>query len=450
MSNKLLLLFSSFILHFSLVAQTNFSLSALGVGERVESTIPVFSGMGNQSVSYAYPSILNSENPATYSFLRPQFPIFSLGFSSRLSYNELNGSTEFNSLNNISDISFGVPFAKRFGFAFGLKPKYRKNYNFIEKEPLMGDSILYEYEGSGTLNNFFIGFSAKILNFDSLKWSVGGNIGALFGSMKDVRRSSLINDLNKAGGAELKFQYVKSFYYELGTYLTYIIKGGNQISIGATFEPLQKIKSKFNRQLAYSSTDVDNPNTFELLSETGEMNGKIIFAPSYNVGLSYAKLFKIKKKNGNYRTSQLMISGGFHQTNWSNYQENYDDTTFSYNYKNSNGFQAGIQFIPETRYVGSAVPKFFERINYRLGYYNSTLPYVTGQSQWKQWGATVGFGIPVLISKRLDSSIQLGAGFGKRTSGVPGVANETFVNVNIGLLIAPSISDRWFIKRKLD
>ena len=61
-----------------------------------------------------------------------------------------------------------------------------------------------------------------------------------------------------------------------------------------------------------------------------------------------------------------------------------------------------------------------------------------------------GFGIPIVVDKRLDSSIQLGFSAGKRGINDNTAFKETFVTFNVGLLIAPGVNDRWFIKRKLD
>lgn len=435
---------------YGVAAQTNFPYSSSGVGERLNSLHPVFSGMGNQSVTYAYPSVLNTSNPATYSYLRHQFPIFSVGFSTRLSFNQADSIKEFNSSANISEIAFGLSFAKRFGLAFGLKPVYKKSYSITEKYLLMEDSIRYDYMGNGTLNKAFIGFSVNILNFESFKWSVGGNVGGLFGTVQDERRSSIETATTKAGGVETRNQHLRSFHYDLGTLIQYRIKNGHTISVGGTYEPQQQIRSSYNRQLSYSASDVSNPNTYQLLTESGELKGKILFASSYTAGFSYSKTLKMTKKDGSERNSQLMVAASYSATDWSKYRENYSDTSFSYNLKNSSGFQVGIQYIPETQYFGNLMPKFFERINYRVGFYSNVLPYIYNGVQLNEWAATAGFGIPVLVDKRLDSSVQLGVGVGKRGNNQPGATNETFVSVNIGILIAPSINDRWFVKRKLD
>ncbi len=439
-----------FFVQFEVVAQSNAPYSYKGIGNRNSTTNPVFSGMGNQFVSYAMPSVLNTGNAASYSFLRHQFPIFSIGLANRVSFNEENGNTEINPKSTISEIAFGLSFSKRFGLAFGLKPMFDKSYSFTQKGTLLTDSIRYDYLGNGSLNKAFIGFSVKILNYDSLQWSIGGNFGSLFGSTNDQRRSAIINTLTNAGGGDIRTQQVRSFHYDLGTIIKFRLGDGNRFTIGGTFEPIQQIRSTYSKEFFYSLSDVSNTNSWETLTYSGENKGKITFAPSYNLGISYSKRLVSHKKNGNERNSELMVSASYSSTDWSKYKEKYSDSTHSYNFNKSTGFQIGIQYTPETQYIGNAMPKFFDRSSYRVGFYNNTLPYIYNNSQLTESAVTIGFGFPMLVDRRLDSSIQLGFAAGKRGTTDAGAFNEKFIAFNIGFLIAPSINDRWFVKRKLD
>lgn len=449
MLNKLLLLVAISV-QFGVIAQTNSPYSNAGIGERMNLGHPVFSGMGNQFVTYSHPSVLNTYNPATYSNLRHQYPVFSLGFSTRLSYYDQDGIKESGSSSSISDMAFGLSFAKRFGLAFGVKPFHKKSYSFMERKKLMSDSVQYNYEGKGGANKAYIGFSVKILNFDSLQWSVGANAGGVFGTVTDQRTSAIMGTGKNIGGGDIRSQQLRSFHYDLGTLLQWQLKNGNKIAVGGTYEPVQKIKSVYNKQMFYSPNDVYNQNTWTVLSQTGDQKGKIVLASNYNVGLSYTKTFRITKKDGGIRNSQLMASVSYSASDWSKYREEYSDTTYTYNFRNSSGFQIGVQYIPETMYIGNAMPKFFDRASYRLGFYNSALPYVYNNSQLTEWAATIGFGFPMLVERRLDSSIQLSVAAGQRGTTAAGALNETFVSVSLGLLIAPSFSERWFVKRKLD
>jgi len=444
-----LLLFAGISLNLGVFAQTNSPYSAAGIGEHVGSNSPVFSGIGNHSVTYAMPSVLNTSNPATYSYLRHQFPIFSIGMNTRLSTNHNNGVKEFNNSTAISEIAFGLSFAKRFGLAFGIKPIYRKSYNISSTEPLLSDSVRYDYIGTGSVNKAFIGLSFNIFNKEVFKWSVGGNVGGVFGTVQDERRSSVVSPTTKAGGLEITSQSLRSFHYDLGTLVQFKLKKANTFTIGATMEPIQKIKSTFNQSLGYSPTDVTVPSTYQYLSGTGDIKGKIQFANNYSVGLSYARLIKTVKRDGNERVSHLMIMAGYNAAEWSKYNDNFADSTRVNNLSNSSGFNVAVQFIPQAISTGSILPKFFNRTNYRVGYYSTTLPYLMNGVQLNEWAVTAGLGMPILVDKRVDSSIQLGVGYGKRGTTTDALS-QSFVTVNVGIFVAPSLNDRWFVKRKLD
>ncbi|HLU87842.1 MAG TPA: hypothetical protein VKZ44_08820 [Taishania sp.] len=451
MLNKLLLLLLT-IVSYETYAQSNFPLTRYGLGDRVNSNSPALIGLGNNFAAYTSPSVLNTSNPASYSFLRYQFPIFALGVNTRLSFNESGGVKETNSATNFSEMAFGLSFGKRFGMAFGLKPFQQKNYSIVEKQLFEGDTLKYQYEGKGGINKAFIGLSVNILNYDSLRWSVGGNVGAVFGTLTDTRKSSLLTTTTNAGGIDMVSQQLKSFQYDLGTILTYRFKKDHTLTVGATYEPMQNLNAVYNRDLALTLIDVDDPNKYSYLDRSGDLKGKIAYASTLNVGLSYAKIIETARKDGNKRNSQLYATVSYTMTDWSKYKEDYGDTVFTYsNLNNTQGFSVGLQYIPEVTTFGNIMPKLFDRMHYRIGFHSRTLPYMySNGAQMNEIAGSFGFGIPIVVDKRLDSSIQLGFSAGKRGINDNTAFKETFVTFNVGLLIAPGVNDRWFIKRKLD
>jgi len=433
-------------------SQNNSLFSTSGIGQRQIGDNPLFLGMGNQSVSYVFPNVLNTNNAASYSFLRHQFPVFSLGLSHRSSRLTEGDRSESQALTTFSNMAFGLSFAQRFGISFGLKPLYGTRYSFSDLFSIMGNTVQYRYEGKGLNNKAFVGFSVQIIHLDSLQWAIGSNIGSVFGRTEHLRKSVPLNTLNNAGGVESSVHQIRSFHYDLGTILKWQLPKGNQLHVGFTIEPTQELNTSYNRSLYYASVDVDDPNNWgNPLGELGEKKGKIALAQQYTIGLSYSKDFVTMKKNHESRTSQILVSLGYSQTSWSRYQETYQDTTFTYDFKDVQSLQFGLQYIPETVYIGNALPRLFERMSYRVGFYQHQLPYLyQNNKQYVEWAATMGFSFPLLIERRLDSSVQLSLAYGRRTNSSAGSLQENFMTVGIGLLITPGFSDRWFVKRKLD
>lgn len=454
MINKLLVPFL-LLLNTFLFAQNNQSpYSSYGLGERGGVDHSIFSALGNNSVAMVAPNILNVYNPASYSYIRNQFPLFSLGVSSRISTFEANGTTEKSSKTSINELALGISFAKRFGIAFGLTPFYSRGYSFTENVEINSDGnaipIQYDYIGSGDINRAFFGVSAQILKFDSLTWAVGANLSSVFGTVNNERRSQLVSTGSSASGIHYSTTRIKSFHYEIGTVLTKQFPKGHSVTLAGTFEPLQSLTAYENEQLFFSLDSPDDPNSYDLISQSGEAKGKITIAPSYTAGFDYSYRFKATSKSGKVRNSELKLLGSYNGTDWTKFEREFRDSTSNPAYPSTSSFNVGLQYRPECNlFSGSVSPKFFERMSYRVGYYTKTLPYTFNGAQLSEFGTSFGLGIPILTEKT-ESSVQIGITYGKRGTTEVGSLNESFIGLNFGIIIAPSISDRWFIKRKLD
>jgi len=450
--NIIVIFLATIINAFCSFAQNNSIASTTAIGQRSINGNPISSALGTQSVSYVFPNSLNTYNPASYSFLNYQYPIFSIGIYSKTSEISENKSSETLSNTTLSDIAFGLSFAKRFGLAFGFKPIYQTKYSFSQITNNLSQTLRYTYEGSGSTNKGYVGFSVKLINKEIFQLSVGSNFGSLFGRTEHLRKSTIVNAINNAGGVDAKVHQIRSFHYDLGAVLRYKLKKEQEITIGTTFEPKQKLNSTYSRSLYFATPNVDNPNDWKTpINTTNELKGNINLPQHLQIGLAYTKNFQTKKKNNGTRQSQLLVLAEYAVDTWSDYKENYADSIFDYNFKNKTLYQIGIQYTPETSYIGNVIPKLFERTNYRLGFYSMLLPYLhNNNTQFSQWAASIGFGFPIMIEQRLDSSLQLSISAGKRNNSDNDALKETFVTVGLGILITPSRSDRWFIKRKLD
>ena len=95
-----------------------------------------------------------------------------------------------------------------------------------------------------------------------------------------------------------------------------------------------------------------------------------------------------------------------------------------------------------------ATLKAFEKVTYRLGYYQQTLPYTNGNLQYQEQGLTFGLGLPLLAQISL-SSINFGFTIGQRT--IPTDSwKEQFIAARVSIIMAPSNFEKWFRKRQLD
>ncbi len=450
MINKLIVPFLMLICSAAYAQENSSPYSSYGLGEKGGIENAAISGVGNNKVNFISPSILNISNPASYSYIKQQYPIFSVGLSSRFSTFQSNGATQKNATTGLSELAMGFSFAKRFGLSFGLKPYSKRGYSFSQQFALGSDSVNYDYVGSGDISRAFAGISGHILNFDSLQWTVGANFSSLFGTLNNERRAYILGPSSGVGGSNYKTTRVKSFHYEIGTVIRKQFPKGHSLTLAATLEPLQQLNAYENNQLFFSETNVSDVNTYKLISETGEVKGKITLAPSYSIGFDYSIELKDNAKNNRVRNSELKVLGSFSSSDWSAYKTNFRDSISIPGYPSTTEFNFGIQYRPEIDLLGKSVaPKFFERMSYRVGFYSKTLPYTYNNTQLSEFGTSFGLGLPILTEKT-ESSLQFGFTYGKRGTKEVGSFNESFIGVNIGIIITPSQADRWFIKRKLD
>lgn len=430
----------------------NSPYSSFGLGELGGLDHAVFGAMGNSNISFQDSTVVNFYNPSSYSSLGVGQPIFSLGFSSRLSSYSENGNSYFSPLAGVQHFVMGIPFARRFGLAFGLKPFSRRGYESSQRIQEGDDSLYYNYLGTGGINDVFLGFAADVIKMPNTRLSLGVHGSYLFGAVTNTRKSGLIQSAltstNYAGGVGMKSLRSNSFHYELGLSFEQRINANHELGVYATIDPLQKIKGKYVDELYYA-LDINDPESYDTLYYNDTASGNITNVPSYSFALMYRFNFKANKGETKELSSELSFHIGYTIQDWSKYEDRYDPN-FVNGFQSTTKYTLGIQYVPEVNFTaGEAKSKYYHRMRYRIGGYYQTLPYTTSGEQVKDFGTTFGFGFPVAINRTL-SSVNLGFSIGSRGVADGTALKEQYYGINIALLIAPTAADKWFIKRKLN
>jgi hypothetical protein len=425
---------------------TNSPYSSNGIGETEGLDHAALLGIGNARIAMGDSTILNFYNPSSYSRLAKGQPLFSLGVSSRLSVYKEGDVESFSPYSSLQHFALGFSFYDYFGMSFGIKPYSRRGYSFSTGDFIESDSITYTYEGSGSINNAFLGFSTYVLNFDSTKLSVGVNAGFLFGNVKNVRKAQLAS--SSIGGGGLKSYDVRSFHYDLGFTFLHQFNPNHSIGLYATIDPLQKLNATYLEEL-YFASDVDNPNSYlDTNTYISTEDGRLTNAPKFTYGLSYN--YRIKDNNNIQRKlhPEIGVYATFSTTDWSKYENTFNSD--STELLNTSKISFGIQFVPESEFrLNTATTNIFARMRYRAGFYQYTLPYSVSGEQVTDFGTTFGFGIPIAVQKSL-SSINFGFSVGRRGVSDQQQLSENYYGINLGITIAPGSSEKWFQKRKLN
>jgi hypothetical protein len=446
---KFLLLFSCFIAFLSFGQKFASSpFSSNGIGEMGTLDHASFSGIGNVNVSVIDSLNLNYFNPSSYSFLAIGQPLFSTGISYRRS-NFSENSNEFTSnLTGINHFAFAVPFAKRFGFAFGLKPFSRTGYSITEKVYLGSgtDTMNYSYVGNGGFNDAFTGFSVKLLNYKNNQIGLGANVSYIFGNFSNERYSNLVTQ--ESGGIELSKYQMKSLHYDLGFNYQFSLKNRINLTLAATYTPNQQLRA-FKDVNLYYATNIANVNTVKDTIYSISEEGKFNMPSNLNLGFAFSYRPKVDSLYNKVKVYQLSLYGSYSSSTWSHYKTSFESDLPS-SFLNVIKYNFGLEFIPHFNYLDrNKTISYFSRVRYRAGFQYATLPIQRLNKQLNDQSLSFGLSFPI-VSQRSVSSLNFGFTAGKRGNNESLSLNEKYLGVNFGITIAPGSADRWFRKYKID
>lgn len=442
----ILIVFSILFTKESLSQNTvNTPYSSHGIGTTNDVDNAIFSGMGNSNISYFDSTVLNYFNPASYSSLSKGQPLLSTGVSSRISTFSENGVNYTSSNAVLSHFALGFSVAERFGIAFGFRPYSRRGYEFSSNQTISADTIKNTYTGSGSTNEAFLGLSSRIFTFNNTNVSLGVNLGYVFGSLRNTRTSQL-NDL-VSGGVDHKNIDLKGFNYELGLSVNHKFNERNSLTFSGVWTPSHKFSAERSTNLFFAA-DVLDESTYFRLDSTGNIEGTINSQSKITGGLNYRFSFKDVGKKSKVRNSEISIHLNYKYATWDDYKETFGGIESETNLFNTYKIAFGIQYTPETAFLSSATNgTILEKIRYRAGFYNYTLPVQQSLNTINDYGVNIGFGIPIQVQKSM-SSINISLGYGQRNNGVSTDFKESYTSINFSLIMAPGNFEKWFVKRK--
>ena len=466
---------------------THTPYSILGVGELMGNDYAAFMSMGGVSMANTDSSKINHGNPALYSYAGRFRPIFQVGMNGRFSRFETETTTTNQRHFGLNQFQLGIPIKKRWGAALGLKPYSFTGYkisNYIVEE---GDTTqLYTNEGSGGINQFYLGVAYQPLYFGHAKLkprklkdstgtytdtvsltrhhtlSIGANTNFLFGTSTRTRTYQFSDQVSEVNSRVDNGLRVSGLTYDFG--LNYQLKWGvanaegkklrkYSFSFGASYSPGLKIKA--NQDLfAYSYVSQGSKfNGSELFRDTIEYisdnQGSIFIPESYKGGFE----FRIGPIDVDKKSSLLRIGVDARYQKWSAYYEDFGPT-FDNQLKDRLQLGLGLEWTPIS-IVTLPRTSFFSKMSYRLGFtYTMTeLQFETSPNNYTgltSYGMSFGLGIPVTMIPNSNTNINFGASLGNLGTTDNGLIQERYIGLFVGLSITPGRGDLWFLKRKYD
>ncbi len=428
----------------------NSPYSRLGIGNFSDQYFAAQGGMGGLGAAFHDGYHMNIANPASLSRLRET--AFELGLYSE--YNSLNDATGQNDRlktwnGNLRYLSLGFPLKNpinevleqkkkkfRWGMNFTLLPYSNVNYNIQTlTDQTFGDtltSVNFLYQGSGGTYKVMWGNAVNYKNF-----SAGINLGYFFGKIENDKEvtfpdfvSSFDNDFNDDflfGGFtwNLGVQYdhvlkAKKETNEPIEFITFGISGNSRNKYNLTRERLW-----FSRNLGIGTQDtIYSVSGSETTESTGYLPGELAIGVMYN------------------KVDRLRLGIDFKYQAWSQYINDLIAATDA-NRPDVNVWRLGIggEYVPNAR----SYNKYLKKVRYRFGAFYSKDPRSVNDDHLLIYGATVGFGLPVILPQGKKSFVNLAFEVGQ--SGLADALRSNYFKINLGFTLN---DNTWFFKRKFN
>lgn len=439
------------------MAQENSPYSRYGLGDFFYGNHIISRGMGNISATYVdgkynqlYQSI-NINNPATYSSLNILSYDLALTVDSR-TLRRANPAAKFSSANiTPSYLALGMPLnrKKNLGFAFGIRPLSRVAYNIDQRSRVLGiDSINNHFEGSGGLNEGFIGIGKR--------WgglSLGANVGYRFGNKETITEKQFISDTlfyypsrsatnSHFGGGfiNLGIQYEKqvgSKKDKSNNTVSTIIRFGAHATLSHTLNGKQD-----NAKETYTVSATGTTITIDSIVKSLNIPGAINVPNTYTAGIAYVKRVTLESFGVDEQPMYELwsIAAEYNATQWSKYKNGFENSNPAFN---SWQLRVGAQLMPDVY-----ARNYWSQVTYRAGFFTGKDYINADGKQLSLLGVSFGTAFPIRKWRSFDrqaATIQTAFEFGKRGSN-SNAYTENFFRVSVGF----SLSDIWFQKRKYD
>lgn len=423
-----------------------------GLGELTPLSTSHYTSMGGIGVSFSDYSYINVSNPATYSALKKNNPLFDLGITAKFSSykSKLNGVENLSSGSNsgLNNMLIGLPISKKTGITLGIMPFSTTGFNITSTELLGTDTVNYNYTGDGSINRILFGIGHDFVNRgDTTRFSLGINSSYLFGTI-DRNNSVIFQDGSYYNSRVQNRMSLSGFSFDAGLHYYQEITGKAendkwywQFGAAQTFgSSVNAKRDYFAYSFIYNFSVQEIPK--DTLESFQDELGTVSMPDKFSIGANIGR----NKQDKNVWSLGVQYS----IYNWDLYQENFDvmvDNSQSLAQMTELSF--GGRITPSLDF-SSKNKNALQKSTYSLGFKYGNSFIKINDEQLTNYGMNFGISIP-LISSRSLSRINLGFEFGKLGTLNNGLIEDNYLRCSIGFSLAPDARyDRWFKKRKYD
>lgn len=410
---------------------TDSPYSRYGYGVLNNQSVGVSRAMGG--ITYGVRGLdANPGNPASYTSTDSLTFIFDMGISYVKSRFTEGKNTQTDNNGGLDYIAMQFRVARKLGMSFGVLPFSSVGYQFGSEETINNLSTKRTFTGSGNFSQIYVG-----LAYEPIKnLSIGGNVSFLFGNTKYTRNITITSI--PSANTEYAFHKLtmNSLKFDLGAQYILPLNSKDHLVLGAVFSPKVSRTGKIER----IKNDINSSGTV-IHGDTATFTGQDAHAdlPStYGLGFTWN------------HDRRLTVGADVTYQNWSNvrYSENMDDGMSKDNrFNNVWRFNTGLEYVidPRDRNFIKRV-KFRGGVNYSNSYINvqNNLGQISG---YKEYGATLGFGLPIrdVVYSGRTSYININFEYRSLNPDKKNLIKEQYFGVSVGVCI----NELWFMKNKL-
>lgn len=359
---------------------------------------------------------INLNNPASYSSLL--ITTFSIGGTSTFNNLKTSSQEEQAKRTSIDYIAVGIPMGK-LGAAFGLKPYSSVGYKIQNSTTIDDETRNIQKEGSGSINQVFLGFSYKF----NKNFSFGLNLDYNFGKTSNEVRESIVGV--QLSTRERNEYTINGVTTNFGLLYNGKLDEKRKFYSSLTFAPESKLNSTNYRNIATVSYSPTSGNEFVNDSEEYNLPDTKLIIPS-----------KLALGFGVGQTNKWLIGAEVSFLGTKNMVNRFGDSNIS-DFENGQKYSIGGYYIPKYDSFSS----YLSRVVYRAGFRYEKTGLIVKDESINDYGMNFGLGLPVGVSK-IDLSFE----FGKRGTTSNGLIQENYFNIGVGL----SLGDKWFKKTLID
>ena len=349
----------------------NTPYSRYGYGREMNPTMARNRGMGGIGVGVRTNQQINPMNPASYTAMDSLTFLFDLGLHVVGEEFKEAGESQKKWNGGIDYLAAQFPIGKKMAAALAYLPYTYVGYNYGQQGTLDdNDDIYYEkaYSGSGGLNKAMIG-----LSYAPFSWlAIGANVGYIYGTTTNSSYT-----LFSSSVAESAYIYnnlsANGFDVDAGIQITKTFNGKHMFVLGGTFAP--KVKFKVNAEYI--------ENVGSSVADTVTSRHNLHLPEKYGVGITYTYAKK------------FTIGADYRKENWGDVRSlNYELQEVDGDLRDKYTFAVGAEYQPN-----AIAREYFKRVRYRVGFHTSDSYIQVENSKNKEYGISVGLGLPLKNQK---------------------------------------------------